>query len=338
MRKVLMSLAGVCLTLAGWAASHGPASAQAPAAAPAFPTKNVRLLIPYGAGSATDITARILADALRTKWGHGVVIENKPGAFGILAIEEMARARPDGHTLMFGNVSTNAITPVVYKSKMKIDYDKDVVTVTKVYDLFSFFMVTPVGDFPPKSMKEFVAYAKANSGKLRYTVPGVASYPHYDQESLQIKEGFTAQHVSAKSGGAGMLQDILSGDVHYGFVNAATAIGMLKAGQVRALAYKGPTRHPQVPDVPTMTEAGYPDFGSSNWASVLAPAATPKETLEYVRASFAEAAAAPQVKEAFLKQQVHTDISPSMGAAKAFHDGEVARWKAVIAKSKIKVE
>lgn len=332
MRKMMGALLGIGLVVAG-ALSAPHARAQQ-----AYPTKNVRLLIPYGAGSATDITARILADALRTKWGHGVVVENKPGAFGILAIEEMARARPDGHTLMFGNVSTNAITPVVYKAKMKIDYDKDVVTVTKVYDLFSFFMVTPVGDFPPKTMKEFVAYAKANSGKLRYTVPGVASYPHYDQESLQIKEGFEAQHVSAKSGGAGMLQDILSGDVHYGFVNAATAIGMLKAGQVRALAYKGPTRHPQAPNVPTMAEAGYPDFGSSNWASVLAPGATPKETLDYIRKSFAEAATSPQVKEAFEKQQVHVDVSASLEAAKAFHDAEVGRWKEVIAKSKIRPE
>lgn len=330
MRRLLTS--ALAAALAAFFAH--PGHAQTPP--PGFPTKNVRLLIPYGAGSATDITSRIIADALRVKWGQGVVIENKPGAFGILAIEEMARAKPDGHTLMFGNVSTNAITPNVYKSKMKIDFEKDVVTVTKVYDLYSFFMVTAVGNFPPKSMKEFVAYAKAHSGELRYTVPGVASYPHYDQEQLQLKEGFEATPVVAKSGGAGMLQDIMSGDVHYGFVNAATALGVLQAGQAKALAYKGPTRHPQVPDVPTMAEAGYPDFGSTNWASVLAPAATPREILEYIRQSFAEAASSPQVKDAFEKQQVYIDISPSLEAAKAFHDKEVAYWKKVAAESKIK--
>ncbi len=325
MRKLAPALVSLGLLLTTWTSAE----------AQTFPSKNVRLILPYGAGSATDITARILADALRTQWGHGVVIENKPGAFGILAIEEMARAKPDGHTLMFGNVSTNAITPNVYRSKMKIDFEKEVVTITKVYDLFSFFIITPVGNLPPTTMKEFVAYAKANSGKLRFTVPGVASYPHYDQEMLQIKEGFEAQHVTAKSGGAGMLQDIMSGDVHYGFVNAATAVGVIRAGQVRALAYKGPTRHPQLPDVPTMAEAGYPDFGSSNWASVLAPMATPREILELIRKSFADAAATTLVKEAFDKQQVYIDISPSLDAAKAFHDKEVARWKKIAAESKI---
>jgi tripartite-type tricarboxylate transporter receptor subunit TctC len=322
-------LATALLSLGLIAAAHADALAQA------FPSKSVRLLIPYGAGSATDITARIIAEPLRQKWTQGIVIENKPGAFGILAIEEMARSKPDGHTLMFGNVSTNAITPFVYKSKMKIDYEKDVVTVTKIYDLFSFFLITPVSQPPVASMKDFVAYAKANTGKLRFTIPGVASYPHYDQEYLMKKESFDAQAVVAKSGGAGMLQDVLSGDAHYGFVNAATALGVIKAGQIKALAYKGPTRHPQVPDVPTMAEAGYPDVGSSNWASLLAPAQTPREVLEAIRVAFVEAIGSPQVKDAFDKQQVYADPSPSLDAAKAFHDKEVARWKKISAESKI---
>ncbi len=330
MRKWNTTLFALGLVLA----AVTPAAAQT---AQTFPTKNVRLLLPYGAGSATDITSRILADALRAQWApHGIVIENKPGAFGILAIEEMARSKPDGHTLMFGNVSTNAITPSVYKSKMKVDFDKEVVTVTKVYDLYSFFLITPVGNPPVKTMKEFVAYAKANSGNLRYTVPGVASYPHYDQEQLTLKEGFEAQPVVAKSGGAGMLQDVLSGDVHYGFVNAATAVGVIKAGQVKALAYKGPGRHPEVPDVPTMAEAGFPEFGSTNWASLLAPAGTPREILETIRKAFVEAGKNEQVKAAFQKQQVYLDFSASLEAAKEFHDKEVAKWKKVAAESKIK--
>ena len=327
MRRPLAVLTSLC----AWVVASSADMAQQ-----GFPSKSVRILIPYGAGSATDITARIIAEPLRNKWPQGILIENKPGAFGILAIEEMARAKPDGHTLLFGNVSTNAITPFVYKSKMKIDFEKEVVTVTKVYDLYSFFLITPVGNPPPKTMKEFVAYAKANSGNLRYTVPGIASYPHYDQEQLLLKEGFDAQPVVAKSGGAGMLQDVLSGDAHYGFVNAATALGVVRAGQVRALAYKGPTRHPQLPDVPTMAEAGYPDIGSANWASLLAPAQTPRDVLEAIRAAFAEAMKAPQVVEAFDKQQVYTDPSPSLEAAKAFQDKEVAKWKKISADSKIK--
>ena len=308
------------------------AAAAALADTPTFPTRNVRILIPFTGGSATDIASRVVADALRAKWTQGVVIENKPGVFGILAIEEMARSKPDGHTLMFGNVSTNAITPIVYGSKMKIDFDKDVVTVAKVSDLYSFLLVTAAGGFQPASVAELVAYGKAHPGELRYTVPSIASYQHYDLEHLQLKEGFEATAVASKSGVAGMLQDIQAGDVHFGRVNSGLAL------RVRAIAFKGPARNALMPDVPTMAEAGFADFTSSNWASILAPAATPRKILEVIRQSVAEVAGLPQVREALEKQQVHLDVSPSLEAAKAFNDKEVAYWKKVTAESRIKLQ
>src|SRR6266403_236044 len=133
-----------------------------------FPSKPIKVITAYGPGSATDIIIRILGEQLRQVLGQSVVVENKPGAFGIIAIEEMARARPDGYTLMIGNVSTNAITPVLFTKKFSIDYEKEVVAVARLADLPSFFVVTTV-DFPPKTLAEFVDYVKARPFKMRYS-------------------------------------------------------------------------------------------------------------------------------------------------------------------------
>src|SRR5436305_323548 len=132
-----------------------------------YPSKPIKIVLPYGPGSATDIITRIMCEQLRQSLGQSCVVENKPGAFGIIAIEEMARSRPDGYTLQVGNVSTNAITPVLFKSKLTIDYEKSVVAVARLADLPTFLMAT-ARNFPPKTMAELVAYAKARSGQLKY--------------------------------------------------------------------------------------------------------------------------------------------------------------------------
>src|SRR6476620_11302419 len=152
----------------------GPASAQ-----DKYPSKPVKILVPYAPGGGTDITARLFGDHMKNSLGQQFVVENKPGAFGILAIEEMARARPDGHTLMIGNVSTNAITPVLFPKKLSINYERDVVAVSRLVDVPAFLIAT-IKDFPPKTFAEFVAYAKQNPGKVRYGTVGVGSYPHFD--------------------------------------------------------------------------------------------------------------------------------------------------------------
>ena len=146
-----------------------------------FPTKPIKIILAYGPGSATDIITRIMCEQLRQILNQSCVVDNKPGAFGILAIEEMARSRPDGYTLMVGNVSTNAITPVLFKDKFSINYEKDVSAIARLADLPTFFMVT-TKDFPPKTVAEFVAYAKERPGKLKYASPGAGSFPHYDSE------------------------------------------------------------------------------------------------------------------------------------------------------------
>jgi tripartite-type tricarboxylate transporter receptor subunit TctC len=148
-----------------------------------YPAKPVKVVVPFGPGSATDIVMRIVGEQMRLILGQPLLIENKPGAFGILAIEEMARSRPDGYTLQIGNPGTNVLTPIIYKKKFKIDYDKDVTLVTRLSEV-PLVLGATTKDFPAKTYAEFIAYAKANPGKVRYASVGVGSNNHYDMEAF----------------------------------------------------------------------------------------------------------------------------------------------------------
>ena len=145
-----------------------------------YPNRAVKVIVPYAPGGATDIVARIVGDEFQKTTGQPFVVLNKPGAFGMLAIDEMVKAPADGYTLMIGNVSTNAITPIIYAKKMNLDYAKSVVAVSNLVDMPAFLLVTTANDFPVKSVAELIAYAKKNPGKVRYGTVGIGSYPHYD--------------------------------------------------------------------------------------------------------------------------------------------------------------
>src|SRR5262249_4897198 len=194
-----------------------------------YPSKPVKILVPYAPGGATDIISRVVGEQLRQSLGQSFVVENKPGAFGILALEEMARSRPDGYTLMVGNVSTNAITPVLYKEKLKIDFDKEVASVGRVATLPSFFIAT-AKDFPPRTLAEVVDYAKKNPGKPRNPSAATGSSPLSDREIFARRAGVDMVHIPVKAGAAGMLNDLVNGDVQIAFINVATTAAMVKAG------------------------------------------------------------------------------------------------------------
>jgi len=324
----MMRLASILLSLFCLAFA-GPAAAQ-----DKFPSKPVKVVLPYGAGSATDIITRIVAEQLRVILGQSVVVENKPGAFGILAIEDMARSKPDGYTLQVGNVSTNAITPVLFASKFSIDYEKDVVPVTRLADLPTLMVVT-AKDFPPKTMAEFVAYAKANPGKLRYASPGAGSFPHYDMEILARRAGIEMVPIHIKAGPPGYINDMVKGDIHVTYMNVATAAPQIKAGFLRPLVTTAEARLPDYPDVPTMAEAGFPGVGTTLWAGLFAPAATPRPVLETLHKAVNEALASPQVQDAYRKQAIRSGASPSLDAAKAWLAGEIANWKKITTEVKI---
>jgi tripartite-type tricarboxylate transporter receptor subunit TctC len=325
MKRVCLLLSAVLLACAGTAMAQDK-----------YPSKPVKILVPYAPGGATDIITRVVGEQLRQSLGQPFVVENKAGAFGILALEEMAKSRADGYTLMVGNVSTNAITPVLYKDKFKIDFDKDVVSVTRMATLPSFFIAT-AKDFAPKTLAEFVDYAKKNPGKVRYTSAGVGSFPHFDTEIFAKRAGIDIVHIPIKAGASGMLNDLVNGDVQVAFINVATTGAMVKAGQLKPLAVVSEKRLAEYPDIPTMAEAGYPGVGTLHWQSMLAPSATPKEVIDTLHKAVGEALHTSQVQEAFKKQLIEATPSKSPDEAKAWLANEIATWKKITGEIKIEM-
>jgi tripartite-type tricarboxylate transporter receptor subunit TctC len=324
-RLGVILLSAACLSVSGFAAS----------AQDKYPSKSVRVVVPYAPGGATDITSRLFGDQLKNILGQQFVVESKPGAFGVIAIEEMARSKPDGYTLFVGNVSTNAITPILFKDKMKIDYTKDVISVSRLAIYPSFLIVTQK-DFGPKTVKELIDHAKKNPGKVRYTSAGVGSFPHFDMEIFARRAGIDMVHIPNKSGAAGMINDLVVGDVHTAFVNVASTAAMVKAGSLKPLAVLAEKRLPAYPDVPTLAEAGYPGVGTLHWQSMLAPAGTPKEVIATLHKAIVEAANKPELIEAFGKQFVAVSPHASPEEAQKWLNGELETWKKIT--SEVKVE
>jgi tripartite-type tricarboxylate transporter receptor subunit TctC len=299
-----------------------------------YPSKPIKVVVPFGPGSATDIVMRIVGEHMRPILGQPVVIENKPGAFGILAIEEMARSRPDGYTLQIGNPGTNVLAPIIYKKKFKIDYDKEVILVTRLSEV-PLVLGATTKDFPPKTYAEFIAYAKANPGKVRYASVGIGSNNHYDMEAFAQWAGIVLAHLPNKGGGAAITNDLVTGDAHVALLNAASSMGVVKAGQVRALAVMSDQRVPEYADVPTLTELGYAN-AKGLWSALYAPAATPRDVLEIVRKAAVQALNSDQVATAFKQQMIRPVPSASSEDAQAWDKAEVAYWKKVT--DEVKVE
>jgi len=299
-----------------------------------FPTKPVKVMVPFGPGSATDIVIRIVGEHIRPILGQPFVIENKPGAFGIIAVEEMARSRPDGYTLQVGNPGTNVLTPIIYKKKMTIDYDKDVVMVTRLGEVPLVLAVT-TKDFAPKTYAEFIAYAKANPGKVRYASVGIGSNNHYDTEAFAKWAGIDLVHIPNKGGGAAITNDLVSGDAQVALVNAASSAGVIRGGQLRALAVMADARVPDYPDLPTLKELGY-TTGKGLWSALYAPAATPRDVLDMLHKAAVQALNSEPVQAAFKKQMIKTVPNASIDDARAWNTAEFAYWKKVT--DEVKVE
>jgi tripartite-type tricarboxylate transporter receptor subunit TctC len=330
MKRLAIVLASI-LGLAGLSIACGTVAAEAQ---DKFPSKPIKIILPYGPGSATDIITRIMCEQLRQILGQSCVVDNKPGAFGILAIEEMARARPDGYTLQVGNVSTNAITPVLFKEKFSINYEKDVVAIARLADLPTFLMAT-TKDFPPKTMAEFIAYAKQRPGKLKYASPGAGSFPHYDTEILSRRAGIEMVVIHIKAGPPGYINDMAKGDIQVAFMNVATSAPQIRAGTLRPLAVTTEARLSDYPDVPTMAEAGFSGVGTTLWAGLFAPAATPPDVLQTLQKAVAQALNSPMVVDAYTKQNIRSRATASLDEAKSWLRDEIANWQKITKDVKI---
>jgi len=313
----------------GWALVHAlclvliaaGAQAQTP-----YPSKPIRILVPYAPGGLTDVVARLYSEQLRHSLGRGVFIDNKPGASGIIAIEEMARARPDGHTLMIGNISTNGLTPVLLAKKMKIDYERDVQIITPLADVPVFFLATTT-NFQPTTFAEFLAYAREHPRKVRYGSAGIGSYQQINTEILAKRAGLDLVHIPFKGGGAEIIRDLANGDIQVSWFNITNPVGMMKAGRVRALAIAAERRLAQHPDVPTLSEIGFPEIRASQWVAAFAPAGVTPDIIERLRHAFAQAMAAPDMRDAFERGGMVVPPQSWLDDPRGWLRNEMANWK-----------
>lgn len=310
-------------------------AAQAPAQT--YPSKPVRIIVPYAPGGLTDVVARLYSEQLRQSFGRGVFVENKPGASGIIAIEEMARARPDGHTLMIGNISTNALTPVVLAKKMKIDYEQEVQIVIPLADVPVFFLATTT-NFSPTTFADFLAYAREHPGKVRYGSAGVGSYQQINTEILAKRAGLDLVHIPFKGGGAEILRDLANGDIHVSWFNITNPVGMMKAGRVRALAIAAEQRLSQHADVPTLAEVGFPGMRAAQWVAAFAPSAVPADIIETLRQAFVAAMSVPEMQAAFARGGMLVPRRIALEDAKGWLKAEMASWKRDVEDTGIVVE
>jgi tripartite-type tricarboxylate transporter receptor subunit TctC len=323
----------VTIVFAALLLSAGAATAQ-----DKYPSRAVKVIVPYAPGGATDIVARIVGDEFQKVTGQPFIVLNKPGAFGMLAIDEMVKAAPDGYTLMIGNVSTNSITPIIYAKKMNLDYAKSVVAVSNLVDVPAFLLVTTADNFPVKSASELIAYAKKNPGKVRYGTVGIGSYPHYDMAYFAKRAGeLDLIALPNKNGASGVIQDMLRGDVQAAFLNVASTAGQVQAGKFRALAVVNRARLKEYPDIPTMKEIGYADVGTVAWNGLFAPAATPKPVLEALFAAVSKALKSPEAIEKLQKQNFNVVPNKSLADAKVWLDGEMKHWQTITSSVKIDV-
>jgi tripartite-type tricarboxylate transporter receptor subunit TctC len=317
--------------MAGLAASAGVRGA---AAEDKFPSKPIKIYVPYAPGGATDYSARLVAEKAKISLGQSIIIENKPGAFGILSIEEMAHAKPDGYTLMIGNVTTNCITPVLFPKKMSINYDKDVVAVARLMVTPNVFLLNAA--FPAKTFKEFIEYTKKNPGKVRYASSGVASFPHYDTALLAKRAGLDMIHIPYKGGAGEMVKGIVNGEVNVTLLSTPITLPQVKAGTVRAVANIN-RRLPQFPDLPTLAELGFPGVGTDNWSAVFAPAGTPPAVLDTLYKAFTDAAKDQFVVDAAAKTGTFIFTADSMEETQKWLRDEMAKWRGITQEVKIEM-
>jgi tripartite-type tricarboxylate transporter receptor subunit TctC len=272
------------------------AMAIPPAIAADYPSKPIRFIVPYAAGGTTDLVARTVGQRVAEKLGQPVVVENRPGAGGNIGMEAVAKAAPDGYTIGFGAISTNALNPHIYKT-LPFDPRKDF---TAVSLLGTSTIVLEVGSgFPVKTVRELVSYAKAHPG-LSYATAGAGTSMHLAGVMFAQATGTSMTHVPYK-GSSPAINDLLGGHINVMFDNLPASLPHIQAGKLRALAVAGKTRAPSLPDVPTLAEAGLEGYAVEPWFGVYGPAGLPAPVLQALNAAFVEALANSDVRDKLAK-------------------------------------
>jgi tripartite-type tricarboxylate transporter receptor subunit TctC len=302
-------------------AAIGPSQALAQA----YPTKPVRLVVPFPPGGSTDIVARIVAQRLGERIGQPLVVENRGGAGGTIGTEAVAKATPDGYILGFASTSTHAVAPAVY-TKLGYDPVRDFAPISLVAVTPYLLVVSPKVDV--KSLKEFVAYVKARPGKLNYASAGTGSTTHLAMEMLKSAAGLFIVHIPYNGNGpAGTA--VIAGDVEFLFGSLPAVLPHAKSGRVRPLAVGTPKRSPSLPDVPTVAESGFAGFDASLWLAIMAPAGTPGPVVDRLHKEIVAVVRSPDAAEALSKAGAEPITSTPTELANMVKDGVLKYAKAV---------
>jgi tripartite-type tricarboxylate transporter receptor subunit TctC len=297
-----------------------------------YPTKPIHVLIPFAPGGASDFVARVIQNKLTSILGQQIVVDNRPGAAGVLATEIAAHSTPDGYTLFLGNVGTLAVNPSVFATQMKVDPVKDFAPITLVADTPDILIVKK--DLPVKSVKELVAYAKERPGKLNFASPGSGSLNRLETELFRkIAGGLDMVHVPYKGGAGPAVADIVAGQDDLMFTTLSSAIGQVKAGTIRGLAVTTAKRVASVSDLPTMVESGYPDMVSSSWQGVVAPAGTPQPIIQKLYAALVQTVSDKDIADRLEAGGAGARTSKTPAEFSAYMAAERQRWAVVVKES-----
>jgi tripartite-type tricarboxylate transporter receptor subunit TctC len=318
----------LCTTAAAAALAALPARAQAQ-----WPDRTVRIIVPYPAGGSADVLNRIYAEQLKERLGQSFVVENRPGAGGNTGIDAVVKSPPDGYTLGGATIGHFAINQFLY-DKMPFDPEKDIIPVALTYELPNVALV-PAQHVQAKTLQEFIAWAKTKD-QVPYGTPGVGTSPHLSAALFSTRTGIKGVHVPFR-GAAQTIPAMLSGDVTFAIDNLASYISLIQSGQMRALAVTSAARWPTLPDVPTMAEAGMPDFVVTSWAAIVTPAGTPRPIIDKLSATIKAIASEQAMKDRFLTAGARI-LSSTPEEALAFAAKERAIWREVVKVSGAKAQ
>ena len=316
----------VALTLVLAALGPGPASAQS------YPTKPIRVIVPFAAGGAVDVLARLVSTKMSDSIGQPIIIENRAGAAGNVAADAVAKSPPDGYTIL-QNTNGQAISPSLYKS-LPFDAVKDFTPVTQLVASQLLLVATP--SLPAKSVQELIALAKAKPGSLNYGMTGIGNPLHLTVEMFKHAAGIELQAVPYR-GDAPLNTALIAGEVHLAVVPFATAKPHVEAGRLRALAIPGARRSPALPQVPTIAESGLPGFESSSWQGWFVPANTPGDIVALIQREAAKALNAPDVRKS-LEATANEVVASSPEAFAAVFKNDLAKFGKVVKDAKITLQ
>ena len=296
----------------------------------AYPSRTIRMIVPFAPGGASDVVARVLSVKLGEALGREIVVENRSGASGNIGMEAAAAAAPDGHTLFLGNIGTMAINPGIFRS-MPVNPVKDFVPVTQVADVPSILIANP--NVPANTVGELIALAKAQPGVLNFASTGSGALSRLEMEQLRKITDIDVVHIPYKGGAGPAVTGLLGGETHVMFVTLASAMSLIKAGKLKPLGISTTRRIDALPNVPTMTEAGFPEMTSGAWQGVFVPAGTPRTIVDKLHAAIVTTLRAPETVERFAGNGVWVVTSKSPDEFAAFVQAEAVRWSRVAQES-----